>query len=117
MGMEFKVTLRQGQKTFVEYVEADNWRDVLEFYERVSTAKVVKIEQIVYKSDGFVPDNGNYWGMVKFIVRSSSGYSRQYVFHNVKLSHDSRSLSDLVKRYLKVAGKSIDSILVVLWKR
>jgi hypothetical protein len=116
--MEFKVTLRQGQKTFVEYVESDNWRDVLEFYKRISTAKVVKIEQIVYKSsDDFVPDDGNYWSLVKVIARSNNGYARQFVFHNVKLSIDQRDLSELVRQYLKVAGRPIEGLVTVLWKR
>lgn len=114
---EFKVTLRQGQKTWVEYVEADTLEDVLSFYKAISTARVVKIEQIVYKgSDEFVPDDGNYWRMVKVIARRD-GVARQYLFHNVRLSITPQKLTELLKQHLKVANGKIEGVVTVLWKR
>ena len=115
---EFKVTLRQGQKTWVEYVEAGSWEDVLAFYKAVTTAKVTKIEQIVYRGNEreFVPDDGRYWRAVKVIVRRE-GWARQYFFHNVRLSITPQKLSELLRQYLRVANGKIEGIVNVLWKR
>ena len=114
---EFKVTLRQGQKTWVEYVEADTWKDALSFYKTVSTARVVKIEQVVYRSnEEFVLDDGSYWKMAKVIARRD-GIARQYLFHNIKLSITPQKLAELLKQYLRVANGKIEGVVTVLWKR
>ena len=115
---KFKVALKQGQKTWIEYVEADRVEDVLAFYKRVSAAKVVRIEKIVYEEPmGDVPlDDRRYWSLVKVIARRD-GFSRQYVFHNLKLSVDGKNLAEAMRNYLKVAGGKIDGVITVLWKR
>lgn len=115
---EFKVTLRQGQKTWVEYVEANVWEDVLAFYKAVTTADIVKIEQIVYRNPKreFIPDDGKYWKSVKVIVRRD-GFARQYFFHNVRLSITPQKLSELLRQYLRVANGKIEGVVNVLWKR
>jgi len=116
--MKFKVALRQGQKTWVEYVEAKSLEDVLSFYEAVSTAKVVRVEQIVYENEnGNVPlDDRQYWSLVKVIARRD-GFARQYLFHNLKLSIDAVKLAELMRSHLLVAGGKIEGVITSLWKR
>jgi hypothetical protein len=116
--MKFKVSLKQGQKTWTEYIEADSLKDVLNFYRAVSTAKVVRVEQILYEDNSKeVPlDDRNYFSLVKVIARRD-GFSRQYIFHNVKLSLSVKELADLMRQYLKVAGGKIEGVITVLWKR
>jgi len=116
--MRFKVALKQGQKTWVEYVEAETLEDVLNFYKAVSTAKVVRVEQILYEdTDKKIPfDDGNYYSLVKVIARRE-GFSRQYIFHNVRLSISAKDLANLMRSYLKVAGGKIEGVITVLWKK
>jgi len=116
--MRFKVALRQGQKTWIEYIEAKSLEDVLNFYKAVSTAKVVRVEQIVYENENEnVPlDDRSYWSIVKVIARRD-GFSRQYLFHNVKLNIDTEKLAELMRQHLRVAGGKIEGVITVLWKR
>jgi len=115
--MKFKITLKQGQKTWVEYAEAGSLQDVLAFYKAVSTAKVIKVEQILYEDNGEVPlDDRKYYSLVKVIARRE-GFARQYIFHNVKLSISFNELADLMRKYLNVAGGKIEGVITVLWKK
>ncbi len=116
---KYKVALKQGQKTWIEYVEADSVDDILGFYSLVSTAKVIRIEKIVYEASPDVSisvDDRKYWSLVKVIARRDM-YSRQYIFHNLKLSMDSLKLAEYMRKYLKVAGGPIEGIITTLWKR
>jgi len=114
---KYKVALKQGQKTWIEYVEADSVEDILSFYSVVSTAKVIRIEKIVYEDlSGNIPvDDRNYWSLVKVVARRD-GFSRQYIFHNVKRNLSGRDLASYMRRYLKVAGGPIEGVITVLWK-
>ena len=116
--MRFKVALKQGQKIWVGHIEADSLEDVLSFYKAVSTAKVVRVEQILYEdTDKKVPlDDRNYYSLVKVIARRE-GFCRQYIFHNVKLSVSFNELANLMRKHLKVAGGKIEGVVNVLWKR
>ena len=115
--MRYKVTLRLGAKTFVEYVEADSLNDVLSFYRAVSRAKVSKVELVLYEDNSEPPSDDvvNRWNLVKVIARRN-GFSRQYIFHAVKRNLGLRELSEAMKRYLKVHNGRIEGILTVLWK-
>jgi hypothetical protein len=116
--MKFKVALKQGQKTWIEYIEAPSLEAVLSFYNQVSTAKVIRVEQIVYTSEGNPPlDDGRYYSLVKVIARNGAGQSKQFIFHNVRLFLNQRDLSSLIRRYLKVAGQPVEGVLTVLWKK
>ena len=111
----FKVSLRLGEKTIVEYVEADSVEDILVFYSQVSEAEVIRIEKVVYEKN-VVPQR-KYWSLVKVLARSNSGIARQYIFHGVKRSVSERELLNAMRRFLRVEGQRIDSVLTTLWKK
>ena len=115
--MRYKITLRLGAKTFVEYVEADSLNDVLNFYRAVSRAKVSKVELVVYEDNSEPPPDSisDRWNLVKVIARRN-GYSRQYIFHAVKRNLGLRELSEAMRRYLRVHNGRIEGVLTVLWK-
>ena len=114
----YRVQLKQGSRTIVNHIEADNWEDVLNFFNAISTMKVSEILEVRYSDDARPPiDDFNYKKLFKGIIRSSEArVSRQIILHNIKNSVTLDELANYIKQYLKIEGKRVDGVLTTLFK-
>ncbi len=116
---KYKVSLKQGSKTWVEYIETDNLQSLLDFYSQITTAKIKKVEEIVYEdpSNSFIIDDGNYWDYVKVFVRNkSTSKMKQYIFKHIKRNKNEKELASLFKQYLKIDGGKVDAVVSLIIK-
>ena len=114
----YRVQLKQGSRTIVNHLEADDWEDVLNFYNAVSTMKVSEILEIKYKDETKPPiDDFNYKRLFKgFIRNEKERVSRQIIIHNIKKSVNINDIYSFIKQYLTIQGLKVDSILTTLFK-
>ena len=84
----YRVQLKQGSRTIVNHLEADNWEDILNFYRAVSTMQVSEILEVKYKDETKPPiDDFNYKKLFKGFIRNEDArVSRQIIIHNIKKS-------------------------------
>lgn len=116
----YRVQLKQGQRTIVETVEADNVSDVVSFYEQVSTMKLTEVLEIKYIASNTTipPDDFNYTKLFKcFVKNNQANVSRQLILHNIKNSVDEKQLFSYIKQYLKVDNLKVNSIVGALFKK
>jgi len=115
----YKVQLKQGSRTIVEYIEAPSVSSVLSFYESITTMKVTEVLKIEYEYEGSVipPDDFQYQKIYRALVKeNSTGSSRQVIFHNIKPSVSSTNMAALIKSHLEIGGMNVDSVLCNLMK-
>ena len=114
----YRVQLKQGSRTIVNHLEADNWEDILNFYNVVSTMQVSEILEVKYSNDTKPPiDDFNYRKLFKGILRNEElRVSRQIILHNIKKTISLKELYNYILQYLKIEGKKVDSILTTLFR-
>ena len=107
----YRVQLKQGSRTIVNHLEADNWEDVLNFYNAVSTMKVSEILEVKYKDETKPPvDDFNYKRLFKGFIRNEEArVSRQIILHNIKKSVNIKDMYNYIKQYLTIQGLKVDS--------
>ena len=115
----YKVQLKQGSRTLVEYIEASSVSDVQAFYSTVTTMKLTEVLKVEYQaSDNSIPiDDFNYNRLYKaFIKDTSTGKSRQVILHHLKKSLNENEIADYIKAYMKIDGVAVDSVYCSLMK-
>lgn len=115
----YKVQLKQGKRTIVEYIEAANVASVLQYYEAITTMKVTEILKIEYENltDNIPVDDFNYTAIFKgFVKDTASNKTRQIIHHNLKTSIDFNDIASLIKSTIKIDGAAVDSVYCTLMK-
>lgn len=115
----FQVKLAQGKRSLNEEVEAKNLASLLAFYDEATTMKVMEVRQIVYfaSTDTRPVDDMQYNSLFKTFASNGEGSSRQFLFHNLKLTKDENELFAMMKNTFEIAGLPIESIYCPLFKR
>ena len=116
---KYQVQLKQGKDVKNVEVFASNPSNVLSFFDAISTMKVTLIKEIVYESptDTLPVDDFNYHPVVKLLAYiDNTNESFQMLFNNVKKTINEQDLFQLMKTYLKIDNRSIDSIMCTFFK-
>lgn len=117
----YKVQLKQGSRTIVEYIEATSVASVLEFYNQVTTMKVTEVLRVEYEvpEDSIIPpDDFQYRKIYKALIKdTASNKSRQIILHNIKLTKTEVDLAAIIKTIVKIEGAGVDSVYCSLMKR
>ena len=116
---KYKIQLKQGSRTVVEYIETSSVASALAFYENFCTMKVTEISKVEYQaSDTSIPiDDFNYQKLYKAMIKdTSTNKSRQVVFHNLKMSKNENTMASLIMNTLEIDGASVDSVYCSLLK-
>lgn len=115
----FKVTQKQGSKTFVSEFEAKSAENLITFLKAVSTAKVSSIHQVVYSDSSSAPiDDFNYFSQFKgFVNNNDTRLSRQLLIHHIKLSVSQEELANLIRSHLVINNSKIDGISCTIFKK
>lgn len=114
----FQVQLKQGATVKSVNVEADNYENVLLFFQSVTTMKVTEIKKVEYQMDGLIPsDDMQYYPVVKTIGRNDDqNIAKQFLLNNIKLTINENELFAFMKQYLTIDGFKIDSVLSTVFK-
>lgn len=115
----FHVKLAQGKRSLNEEVEAKSLASLLEFYEAITTMKVMEVREIVYVSptETRPVDDMQYMSLFKaFAKNDTTGISRQFIFHNIKKTKSSNEVFEMMKLCLEVNNQRIDAIYCDLFK-
>ncbi|WP_456400159.1 hypothetical protein [Persephonella sp.] len=115
---KYRVQLKQGKRTIVEYIESDSVNSVLSFYNSLTTMKVSQILEVKYIDESDPPvDDFSYFSVVKVICSNDYRQSRQFIFHNVKLTVDENKLSQLLKNHIQINSHKITSVVINMFRR
>lgn len=115
---KYKVQLKQGSRTLVDYIEAKSVADVLAFYSTLSTMKVSEILKIEFE-DNTKPsiDDFNYWSLFKGIIANADRMSHQIIIHNIKPNKNEKDIAMACQTHLEVNSLSVKSIMTGLFKK
>ncbi|MDT8338741.1 MAG: hypothetical protein RQ763_06055 [Sulfurimonas sp.] len=118
---QYKVQLKQGQRTIVNHIEAKSLQSVIDFYSQVSTMKLTEILKVEYQADGIIPsDDFQYTKLFKGLLKhetDTSRVSRQLILHNIKNTINETELFALIKTHLEVNGQSVTGVYAGLFKK
>ena len=108
----FKVTLNQG-RTFTLEIEAQNLAVLQGFLSQVTTAKVMSIQQLVYKApdDDRPIDDKLYKRRERYLCRSSNGHAVQLDIPHVPLSRSIGEVITLIKSTVEINGSPVDMVI------
>lgn len=116
---KYQVQLKQGKDVKNVEVFAQNSTNVLAFFEAVTTMKVFQIKKIEYTAptDTIPIDDFIYHPVVKTLAHvDNTNESFQILFNNVKKTINEQELFQLMKTYLEIDNRQIDSIMCTYFK-
>ena len=115
---KYKVQLKQGKRTLVEYGEFKSVAACQAFYETLTTMKLTEILKVEYEDETEPPvDDFNYRSLFKGVVANKqTRQSRQVILHNIKLSKNESDIYSACVEYMDLNGSNIDSITATLFK-
>ena len=114
----YKVQMKQGSSTVVNYYEAKSVNELLTFRQSITTMRVSEILKVEYSDDEKPPiDDFNYCSLYKGYVRSANNLSSQIVIQNVKKTVNEKKIAELCKLHLELKGAKIGSIHSSLFKK
>lgn len=115
----YKIQLKQGKRTLVEYGEYKSVSHVLQHFQNISTMKVTEILKVEYESDGVIPsDDFQYFSIFKGMIKNDdSRKSQQVIFHNIKLSVTEQTIYNSIKQNMEIDSLNVDSIYCSLFKK
>jgi len=115
---KYKIQLKQGSKTYVQYGEFKSVDSCLLFYSTLSTAKVTEILRVEYENDTLPPvDDLQYFPIYKGFVRvSETRKSKQIIINHVKLSKNEGDIARLAVECCEVDGVAVDAVVTSLLK-
>jgi hypothetical protein len=115
---KYKIQLKQGKRTLVDYGEFKSVASVLAHYEAISTMKVTEILRVEYESDSNIPiDDFNYQSLFKGIIKNNdSRKSKQVIFHNIKNSIGENDIYNSCKQNMEIDSLRVDEITATLFK-
>lgn len=114
----YKIQLKQGKRTLVEYVEGKSVASLLAFYEFITTMKVTEILEVKYLYEGDVipVDDFVYDGLFKVFAKTDQRTSKQFIFHNIKKTVNDTELFTKMVECLEVGNLPITSCFSPLRK-
>lgn len=114
----YRVKLQQGKRTLTEHIEAKSLSDLLAFFDYVSTMKVAEVLKVEYTNPSSVipVDDFNYHSLFKTFAKTSTGMSKQFIFHNIKKTVNENEMYAKMIQHLEVGNQPIDSIFCALYK-
>ena len=115
---KYKIQLKQGKRTLVDYGEFKSVASVLAHYGAISTMKVTEVLKVEYESDGVVPiDDFNYQSLFKGIVKNTDNrMSKQVIFHNIKPTVSESEIYASCMSNMEINGFKIDEMVATLFK-
>ena len=115
----YRIQLKQGKRTVVEYVEGKSVTALLTFFEYITTMKVTEILRVEYSApeDTIIPiDDFVYDGLFKVFVKNDQRSSKQFIFHNIKKTVNDTELFAKMVECLEVGNLPITSCFSPLRK-
>ncbi len=82
--MRFKVSIKEGSKTYIEYVETKNLQDCISFLNIISSAEITKIVEFKkFKTSKNIDDPNATHPYVRFTVINKNGEGKPIHLYNV----------------------------------
>lgn len=115
---KYKIQLKQGKRTLVEYGEFKSVEACLAFYQNLSTMQVSEILKVEYEDLSDAPiDDYNYRSLFKGIIKNTdSRTSQQIILHNIKLTKNENDIYHACMQYMEIKGLKVDAITASLFK-
>lgn len=106
----FQIQLKKATKTITENIEANDYKDVLEYYYNLSTCEVIEIREWLEKKNTIKKDDGDYIKSVSLVLRSSSNESLRFRLPKLKKNVDEKELDNIIISNLTVGNKKPNRI-------
>ena len=115
---KYRIQLKQGKRTLVEYGEFKSVDACLMFYQTLSTMKVTEILKVEYEDLTHVPpDDFQYRSIFKaFIKNNTSRVSQQIILHNIKLTKNENDIYMACVEAMEINGLKVDGVTASLFK-
>lgn len=115
----YRIQLKQGKRTLVEYGEFKSLSSLLAHYETISTMKVTEVLKIEYENDSSIPaDDFAYHSIFKAMIKNENArISQQVIFHNIKLNKSEVDIYNSIKANMEIDNLTVDSIYCTLFKK
>jgi len=101
----FQVQLKKGTKTITENVEANDYKDVLEYYYKLSTCEVIEIREWLEKKNTIKKDDGDYIDSVSIVIKNNFKDSSRFRLPKVKRNISDKDLDNIIQTSLTVENK------------
>ncbi len=101
----FQVQLKKGTKTITENVEANDYKDVLEYYYKLSTCEVIEIREWLEKKNTIKKDDGDYVSYITCTISSQDSVPQKIKIPKVRSNIDDNELDNFIKNSLLINGK------------
>lgn len=115
---KYKIQLKQGKRTLVDYGEFKSVSHVLEHYRTLTTMKVSEISKVEFEDESTPPvDDFNYFSLFKGIIKNKeSRKAKQVIFHNIKTNKGEDDIYNSCKQNMEIDGLNVDEIIATLFK-
>ncbi len=107
----FQIQLKKGSKTITENVEANDYKDILEYYYNLSTCEVIEIREWLEKKNTTKKDDGDYIDSVSIVLKNSSNDSLRFRLPKVKRNIKEQEFDNIIKSSLTVEDKQPITVL------
>jgi len=115
---KYKIQLKQGKRTLVDYGEFKSVSHVLEHYRTLTTMQVSEICRVEFEDESTPPvDDFNYYSLFKGIIKNKeSRKAKQVIFHNIKKTKGENDIYNSCMQNMEIDGMNVDEIIATLFK-
>lgn len=116
---KYKIQLKQGKRTLVEYGEFKSVDACLMFFQTLSTMKVTEILKVEYEdlSEHIPIDDFNYRSLCKLMIKNkTSRVTKQVILHNIKMTKNENEIYMAMVENMEIDGLKVDGVTATLFK-
>lgn len=106
----FQVQLKKGTKTITENIESKDYKDILEYYYKLSSCEVIEIREWLEKEKTTKKDDGDYIKAVSIVLRNGTKESLRFRLPKLKKSIDENELDNIIISNLTIGNKKPNRI-------
>lgn len=115
---KYKIQLKQGKRTLVDYGEFKSVNHALAHYNLISTMKVSEILKVEYEDLKTPPiDDYNYRSLFKGMIKNNTSRKvKQVIFHNIKMGKSENDIYNSCITNMEIDSLAVDSVTASLFK-
>lgn len=116
---KYRIQLKQGKRTLVEYGEFKSVDSCLMFYQTLTTMKVTEILKIEYEDiTSHIPvDDFNYRSLCKLMIKNNTlRITQQVILHNIKMTKNENEIYMAMLEHMEINGLKVDGVTATLFK-
>lgn len=110
----YKVKLKSGSRSVIDYIEAKSTQDVISFFKNVTSMSLVEIVETVKLNVNFskIDNPSTYWNYLKVKCENIDKEYKYFEFYSVKKSLSTNSIYSVIFNNFTVNSKAIKSISI-----